>query len=74
MHLSDGFGINDGDVGRVFLDAFEIPLGGAGCSDIFASAIARPKNRRPALERAFRGKKLYGQCADGFRTLSSAAV
>jgi hypothetical protein len=61
-------------VDRVFFDASLISLGGVGGSDIFAHAILGLKNRRPALERAFRGKKLYGQCADGFRTKSSAAV
>jgi hypothetical protein len=59
---------------RVFFDNSLISLGGAAGSDIFARAVPRLKNRRPALERAFRGKKLYGQCADGFRTKSSAAV
>jgi hypothetical protein len=59
---------------RVFFDAFVISFGGTERSDIFASAILALKNRRPALERAFEGKKLYGQCADGLRTLSSAGV
>jgi hypothetical protein len=66
------FWVRCGD--RVFFDAFLITVGGTGRSDIFANAIYGLKNRRPALERAFTGKKLYGQCADGFRTLSSAVV
>jgi len=33
-----------------------------------------PKSRRPALQRAFEGRKLHGHCAVGGRTLSSVAV
>lgn len=32
------------------------------------------KSRRPALQRAFEGRKLQGHCAVGHRTLSSTAV
>jgi len=36
--------------------------------------IVGAENRRPASRRAFKGRKPYGQCADGHRTLSSTAV
>ena len=38
------------------------------------ACVAGPKSRRPALQRAFEGRKLLSQCADGRRTLSSSAV